>query len=110
MRFWSWKMGSLDEISPPPQAFRGIAVGQKWRSKEASAGYHTSPDLANASGGSPTFMQDMVGLAEFQLEAALPPGHGRLDPVQEREHRRSGAMRSIEPGDLEIPGSPRAPE
>src|SRR6187455_2323997 len=91
-RFWSWMTRrSWDEISPPPQALRGIAVGYVWRSKEVPAGYHIARNWPSGCGTGLVFMQDMVG-----RKPPLPsprPGSG-----QDSDPRHSGAMQSIEPG------------
>ena len=55
-----WKRRSLGEISPPPQALRGKAVGHVWRSKEAFARYHIARNWPSTCGMGLIFMQDMV--------------------------------------------------
>src|SRR6476660_21485 len=51
----------MDEISPPPQALRGKAVGYVWRSKEVPARYHIGRNWPSTCGTGLVFMQDMVG-------------------------------------------------
>src|SRR5437868_9591763 len=51
----------LGEISPPPQALRGKAVGYVWRSKEVPARYHIRRNWPSTCGIRLIFMQDMVG-------------------------------------------------
>src|SRR5438445_1336605 len=56
----------IGEISPPPQALRGKAVGYVWRSKEVPARYHISRNWPSTCGIRLIFMQDMVGMKGFQ--------------------------------------------
>ena len=57
----SWRMRSWGEISPPPQALRGKAVGYVWRSKEVPARYHIARNRPSTCGSGLVFMPDMVG-------------------------------------------------
>src|SRR5258708_15599476 len=50
----------MDKISPPPQPVRRAAVGHKWRSKAALAGYHIRPPRPSTCGAGLLFVQDMV--------------------------------------------------
>src|SRR5882672_4906228 len=50
----------MGEISLTPQAVTGAAVGHKWRSKEALAGYHIRLRWPSACGMRLIFIQDMV--------------------------------------------------
>src|SRR5207249_8120981 len=63
------------EISPPPQALRGEAVGYVWRSKEVPARYHIGRNWPSACGTGLIFMQDMVGMKGACSQAA-PPSPG----------------------------------
>src|SRR5436305_12405156 len=65
----------IGEISPPPQALSGKAVGYVWRSKEVPARYHISRNWPSTCGTGLIFMPDMVGM-KGACSRAAPPSPG----------------------------------